>query len=375
MASMVIDCDSHVMEPATLWQEYLEPKYRAQAIRIDEDAQGNESLIIADQVVLPFGLAGLGGVEHDRAELFAGKLKYADGCPAASYEPGARGELLDAWGVDKCVTFPTIGILPFPTDDLDLISAYFRAYNTWQAEFMQGLPNRVVAVAALNWRDVDAAVIELQRCLKLGFKGVFVPPETIDGKRPSHPDFDPIWNIMEAAGVPGCLHVIVRFSGAAASFSEWHQSEPSMGPLFGFGLGATGQMIPALAAMVVDGFFDRHPKLNILSVEAGCGYAAYLMDRLDEKHGVLSGIAPPLKLKPSEYIQRNCYFVAEPEERTIDAMLSLVGEKNILWGSDYPHIDSTLEAPQLIRHSIKDLSASRKAAVLGDNAVRLFDLS
>jgi predicted TIM-barrel fold metal-dependent hydrolase len=375
MPSLVVDCDSHVMEPATLWQEYLEPKYRANAIRIDEDAQGNESLVIADQVVLPFGLAGLGGVEHDRAELFAGKLKYADGCPAASFEPKARGELLDAWGVDQCVTFPTIGILPFPTDDLDLISAYFRAYNTWQADFMQGLPNRVIAIAVLNWRDVDAAVVELQRCLKLGFKGVFVPPETIDGKRPSHPDFDPIWNVMEAAKVPGCLHVIVRFSGAAAAFSDWHQSTPGMGPLFGFGLGATGQMIPALAAMVVDGFFDRHPNLNILSVEAGCGYAAYLMDRLDEKHSVLSSISPSLNLKPSEYIQRNCYFVAEPEERTIGAMLSLVGERNILWGSDYPHIDSTLAAPQLIRRSIETLSAPRQAAVLGGNATRLFGLS
>ncbi len=134
-------------------------------------------------------------------------------------------------------------------------------------------------------------------------------------------------------------------------------------------------MIPALAAMVVDGFFDRHPTQNILSVEAGCGYAAYLMDRLDEKHGVLASIAPPLALKPSEYIQRNCYFVAEPEERTIDAMFSLVGEQNILWGSDYPHIDSTLAAPELIRTSIAELSQQRQEAVLGANAVKLFGLS
>ncbi len=41
MPSLVVDCDSHVMEPATLWQEYLEPKYRANAIRIDEDARGS----------------------------------------------------------------------------------------------------------------------------------------------------------------------------------------------------------------------------------------------------------------------------------------------------------------------------------------------
>ena len=370
----VIDCDSHVMEPATLWQDYLEEKFKPQAIRIETNADGGEQLIIADQVVLPGGLAGLGGVEHNRAELFSGALSYADGCPPASFMPDKRGDLLDEWAVDQCVTFPTIGILPFPTDDMTLVNAYCRAYNTWQAEFMQGLPGRIIAVAMINWRDVDAAAEELARCIKLGFRALFVPPETIDGRSPSHTHFDPIWSQTEEAGIPGCLHVIVRFSGSAVSFASWHAVEPGRGPLFGFGLGATGQMIPALSSMIVDGFFDRHPRQKVVSVEAGCGFAAYLMDRLDEKHNALKAISPRLELKPSDYIRRNCYFVAEPEERTIGAMLDLVGEQNILWGSDYPHIDSTLEAPNLIRASLAALSAERKAAVLGDNAVRLFGL-
>jgi predicted TIM-barrel fold metal-dependent hydrolase len=108
-------------------------------------------------------------------------------------------------------------------------------------------------------------------------------------------------------------------------------------------------------------------------VEAGCGYAAYLMDRLDEKHDVFRAVAA-MPQKPSDYIRRNCYFVAEPEERTIGAMLDLVGEEHIFWGSDYPHVDSTLAAPQLIRKSIAALSPDRQAAVLGENARRVFGL-
>jgi len=81
-----------------------------------------------------------------------------------------------------------------------------------------------------------------------------------------------------------------------------------------------------------------------------------------------------MPLKPSDYIRRNCYFVAEPEERTIGAMLDLVGEDRILWGSDYPHIDSTLAAPDLIRASVAGLSPQRQAAVLGENARRVFGL-
>ena len=133
----VIDCDSHIMEPADLWQRYLEPKYRDRAIRIEEE-DGIEKLVIGERVVLEGVLAALGGAHLDRVELFTdGRLRYADGCEPASYDPHARARMLDDWGVDRGVLFPTIGILPFPTDDAELANAYCRAYNTWQAEFFQ----------------------------------------------------------------------------------------------------------------------------------------------------------------------------------------------------------------------------------------------
>jgi predicted TIM-barrel fold metal-dependent hydrolase len=367
--SIVVDCDSHVMEPADLWLNYLEPTFRDRAIRI-ERREGVEHLIIGEQSVLSGVLAGLGGAHHDRANLFTGGLTYADGCEPASYEPAARAALLDDWRVDKGVLFPTIGILPFPTQDQALASAYCRAYNRWQREFFEDAPSRVVPIALVNWHDVDAAEQELRTCLKAGFRGVFVPPEVIDGRRPSDPHFDRIWRLCEEAEAPGCIHVIVRFTGGGA-FGAWHETKP--GTVFGFSMGATGQLIPALAAMVTDLLFERFPRLKVVSVEAGCGWAAYLMDRLDEKAEVFRKLAP-MPMKPSEYIRRNCWFVAEPEERTIGAMLDLVGEDRILWGSDYPHVDSTLEAPNLIRRSIAALSAERQAAVLGGNAKAAFGI-
>lgn len=153
---MVVDCDSHVMEPPDLWQRYLEPKFRDRAIRI-ELVDGEERLVIGERVVLRRVLAALGGAHIDRVKLFAGGLRYVDGCPPASYQPAARAELLDSWGVDRGVLFPTVGILPFPTEDVELASAYCRAYNTWQAEFSQTIPDRVVPIAVVNWHDVPTA--------------------------------------------------------------------------------------------------------------------------------------------------------------------------------------------------------------------------
>jgi predicted TIM-barrel fold metal-dependent hydrolase len=371
--SIVVDCDFHVMEPADLWQQYLEPKYRSRAIRIEEK-DGVEVLLIGEQPMLEGRLAGLGGVHLPRSTLFSGALKYKDGCPPASYDPMARVKLLDEWQVDTALLLPTICILPFPLDDLELNSAYCRAYNRWQIEFFQTIPDRVVPIAILNWHDLDEAVKELEHCIKAGCRGVFVPPEIIGGQRPGAEHFDPIWAICQEAGIPGCLHVIVRFGGAAVPFMAWHETGP--GPLFTFGLGAPGQLIPAITSMVIDGLFDRFTELKIVSIEAGCGYAAYLMDRLDEKHTYFSEFAAqPLAMKPGDYIRKHCYFVAEPEERTIDAMMDLVGEDKIMWGSDFPHIDSTLEAPNQIRESIAGLSVGRQSRVMGTNAAEVFGLS
>jgi predicted TIM-barrel fold metal-dependent hydrolase len=200
---------------------------------------------------------------------------------------------------------------------------------------------------------------------------VFLPPEPIDGVLPGDPRFDRLWSRCAEAGVPVCFHVVVRFGGAGI-LHDWMAGGAGM--LFGFSLGATAQIIPAVTHMACSGVFDRVPDLKVLCVEAGCGWAPYLMDRLDEKHATVGSMFPATKAKPSEYLRTNVWYVAEPEERTIGTVLDLVGEDRVLWGSDFPHIDSTLEAPNQIRSSVASLSAARQEAVLGGNATALFDL-
>jgi hypothetical protein len=52
-SSIVIDCDSHVMEPPDLWEKYLEHKFRDRAIRIDKDpVDGLEVLMVDNQPLL-----------------------------------------------------------------------------------------------------------------------------------------------------------------------------------------------------------------------------------------------------------------------------------------------------------------------------------
>ena len=321
-----------------------------------------EALIIGEQVVLQGPVAALGGAGGNKAALFAGERSYLRDNPRDSYDPRARLDRMDEWGIWTSVIFPTICILPFPTKDQALCNAYCRAYNTWLGEFCETDQDRLAAVAVVNWRDLEEATRELDRCIAAGFKGLFVPPEIVDGNRPGSTHFDPIWSRLQDANMPGCFHVIVRFGGTELPFAAWHASSPGL--LFGFGLGGTSQLIPAIASVVTDGLFDRFPGLKIVSVEAGCGFAPYLMDRLDAKYEAFREILPARR-RPSEYIRENCFFVAEQGERTIEVALELVGLDRVLWGSDYPHIDALDVCSNLPAESDQ----------LGRNAQRVFNLT
>jgi predicted TIM-barrel fold metal-dependent hydrolase len=381
--SIVVDCDSHVMEPLDLWENYIDPAYRDRAIRVVE-RDGLEHLIMEDdRLLMPPGvLAGLGGADTEpRQQLFTGGMRYIDSCPPASYDPGARAAMLDEWGVDVGVLFPTIGIL-WTTDDVGWASASCRAYNNWQADFSSAIPGRTAPIAQLNFLDAGEAVAELDRCLALGFKGVFAYPEAYGGRRPGHPDFDPVWARCAEAGIPVCLHLVVRL-GDANPVGRWygsrvedsvHATKVNAGALlFSFSVGGPMQMIPAITSMVADGVFDRHPDLKVVCVEAGAGWASYAMDRMDEKHEFFSWTRD-LELRPSDYFRRNIYFVAEPEERTIGGQLELVGRDRIMWGSDFPHVDSSMRAASMIRQTVSHLPADDQARVLGGNAAEVFNL-
>jgi len=373
----VVDMDSHVMEPPDLWLNYLEPKYRDRAIRIDTKSDGTQELIVDNKVLLAGRLAALGGVEHDAAETFqSSELTYLDGCPKASFDTDARVQLLDEWGVDMGAVFPTIGILWDKEDDPELAMAYARAYNNWQWDFAKPALDRILPIAHIPLYDVGLAVTELERCLDLGFKGMFLAPEPVCGKRPSHPDFDPLWQMLVAADLPICVHLIVRFDRVVnLSATQWWDpatERPDM--VFSFALGGTMQLIPAVAALICDGLFDRHPKLKIAIVESGAGYVRYLGDRLDEKFARFKSISP-LQRRPSEYLRDNFWFVMDPSEGSIDAQCDLVGEDKFLWGSDYPHVDSHIDAMAEVHQALAPMSEARRNLVLGGNARKLFNLN
>ena len=55
-------------------------------------------------------------------------------------------------------------------------------------------------------------------------------------------------------------------------------------------------------------------------------------------------------------------------------MMYIIGENQFLWGSDYPHVDSSADALDQIFASTASLSDKRRRLVLGENAKALYGL-
>ena len=69
-----------------------------------------------------------------------------------------------------------------------------------------------------------------------------------------------------------------------------------------------------------------------------------------------------------------------PAVRQEDAMgirdRNVIGVDNLLWGSDYPHVESTFpRSRQIIEEVLKDCTEEEKAKIAGGNAARIYRLN
>ncbi|MBI3076934.1 MAG: amidohydrolase family protein [Deltaproteobacteria bacterium] len=135
------------------------------------------------------------------------------------------------------------------------------------------------------------------------------------------------------------------------------------------------EQIIALACMTAGGVLERHPGLRVVFLEAGCGWAPYWLERLDEHYEVMHTLVPELPRKPSEYVRRGqCYFSCEGEEAGLPEVLGRLGEDVLVFASDYAHFDSKFPKSVKIMLERADLSEGAKRKILRENAARLYRL-
>ena len=134
--------------------------------------------------------------------------------------------LLD--GVHAEVVFPNALLCIGSRPEVDLNYAVAQAYNDWVHEVFSPEPERYVAAAFVPVDDVSLAVAEAQRCIAKGFRTVMVPC-SYPWRPYDRPDYEPLWSLIEEAGVVLNFHV---FTGnAAVPYSGLPKPPPAAGTL------------------------------------------------------------------------------------------------------------------------------------------------
>lgn len=348
----VNSADSHILEPADLWLKALPEPIARNAPRITRemtDRGEREMIYLEGRQVRRDVPALVDAMRPPGAGDFARRL--AD---------------LDREGIWAELGFPSVGLWTAEILDPATARECAKVYNDWCAAEYMSRSSRFVGAAIVSMVDTDDAVAELRRCVDLGFQAVFLastPPED----RPYNSEvWDPLWKAAEETGVVICVHIGTGTNGTTTRGRG------------GAVINYLETFFPAqrtVAHLAASGALDRHPDLKVLIAEGGSSWIPALADRMDEayrQHGMF--VRPKLSMLPSELIFRQVYTSFQHDRSAVPAMWAM-GYHNVMWGSDYPHLEGTFPNTQpVLKGLFDDVDPEVRRAITIDNFSSLFSV-
>ena len=280
--------------------------------------------------------------------------------PATGWDAAARIPEIEADGVHAEFVYPTVAMYFWSIEDVAFGEACFRAYNNWLVDFCRPHPDRFKGCGMIMIEDVERAVSELHRAKKLGLSGAMIAVNPAGAKPYNDPMYEPFWAAAEEIGLPVSLHVSTdrrRNLGDDPTVKLLHYTVVHR----------------VLVGLIYAGIFDRYPRLRVVSAENDAGWAGTIIERMDY---MTSRRAPrpstPIKRLPSEYWHNNVSYTFM-RDRTALLAREVIGVDSLMWGSDYPHGDSTYPSSQdELARIMAGVPEDEQRKVLRDNAARIY---
>ena len=366
--AVILSSDSHVFEPPDLWSTRIDTAFRARAPRIQRIDGADQIVIEADQVLSGIGLISNAGARFDAPETISGEGRFED-VPRGGYDPEQHLSDMRLDGVSGEVLYPSQGLFYFRVTDTALMSAIFRAYNDWLAEFCATDPARLKGIAMINLDDVQEGIAELERAARLGLAGAMITEYPLEHRRYDQPEYEPFWAAAEALGIPLSLHTATRRQGKIRGAGEKTLRDASSR--------ATKAFYPALSMcdMIFSGVLERYPRLTLAIVEFELSWAPHILTSMDYTYRERTGEAIyrfKSDMRPSDFFRRN--VVLSFQEDAIGIRLrDTIGVDNMMWGSDYPHSESTFpQSRKILAEILSGVPEDEQAKIVGGNTARVY---
>ena len=368
MLPLVLSSDSHVFEPRDLWQTRIDRAFRDRAPRIERIDDGDYIVVERDQILSGIGLISNPGIRFEAPEAISAEGRFED-VPKGGYDPEQHLADMRLDGVAGEVLYPSQGLFYFRVADSALQAAIFRAYNDWLAEFCRTDPARLKGIAMISMDDVPSAIRELERAARLGLAGAMITEYPLEDRRYDQPEYEPFWAAAQALDMPLSLHTATRRQGKIRGAGAQTLRDASSR--------ATKAFYPALSMcdMIFSGVFERHPRLTLAIVEFELSWAPNVLTSMDytyrERHGEAIYRFRDGML-PSDFFHRN--VVLSFQEDAIGVRLrDVIGVDNMMWGSDYPHSESTFpQSRKILAEILAGVPDEEQAKIAGGNTARVY---
>ena len=275
----------------------------------------------------------------------------------------------DIDGVSAEILYP--GWFPmFSLQNLDLMVALQRNYNDWMSGQQVASKGRLIGLAALPVQRPDVAVAELERVIDLGFKGIVLPSNAPRGRKYSDPDYDPMWARAEEAGLPVAFHV-----ACMSHAPDWLKAMKDRDPIVQYA-GSPALIHDTLIELMVRGVCARFPDLKFVLAEFNAGWVAHWLDKVQQgwarEYAKDSATTPPVDVLE---IWKRQFFATIEDDTAALRTRELIGEETLLWGSDYPHTDSTWPcSSQVLDEMFEDYEPETRDKITRTNVANLYSL-
>jgi predicted TIM-barrel fold metal-dependent hydrolase len=333
-----LDADSHVVETEEWLAPFADPALRSRLRPLDFGKGGGE--VARKALERAERRAASGGSpfrEGDTVMTAKGWTAYG------AFDKSERTAALDLLGFHRQLVFSTFAPLQFESErDLDLLYGGAAALTRAMAAFCAD-DDRLMPVATLPLSNPQRSLAALREAIDLGCPTVVIPSKPRATVSPTHPDFDPVWDLLAEADVPFMLHIggggnpIPRtFHDNGRQVTDWLGGGENLRAKDFMGVHHTAEVF--LGAMILDGVFERFAGLRGGCIELGAMWVVDWLMRLDiaQSNFVKSEPALNMPMKASEYAHRQLWFTPFPTE-PVGWMIEQAGNDMFLFSSDYPH--------------------------------------
>ena len=333
--------DSHYNEPPDLY-DALPRGLRERMPRSVKSEDGTFETIYVDGKSFERPMPRLGLVKGKKGRTLAEALQ----APGASDWALRRADH-DEEGIWAEVIYASVGFWNSMIDDPALIREAVKVVNEWSAD-VQRQSIRHVMPAQVSSLDIADAVAEVERAAGLGLKALALPPGAPKGVPEfNRHDWDPLWDAADATGMVLTVH-----TGPPTGGDPVYYHGPGAGTMNYLHASYGGMNLAA--SMAASGILDQRPTLKLLISEAGASWLPFIGDRLDEafrQHN--EWVRDELTRMPSEVL-RDQVYASFQHDPTAVVTVQAMGYRNIMWGSDYPHIEGTFGHTQKTLHELFD---------------------